>query len=71
MPECKMRAQLLAVSRFVDLETARRVSALWYALSRVAHHDDYALAPTATELRDWHREATHLCAALMPSTETP
>lgn len=52
------RAQLLALDRFVDTELARDVTALWYALSRAAHHHAYELAPIATELRRWHSEVS-------------
>lgn len=62
--ECNMRAQLLALHRFIDQDTAHRTSALWHTLSYAAHHHDYELAPTVTELRNWHQEATHLCINL-------
>lgn len=61
---CSMRAQLLALPKFVDIETAHTAADLWYSLSRVAHHRDYELSPTVAELRDWHRSASEVCASL-------
>lgn len=58
------RAQLIALTRSVDAELGGRTTALWYALSRAAHHHAYELAPTAAELRSWHTEATTLTREL-------
>ncbi|WP_243795361.1 hypothetical protein [Saccharopolyspora gloriosae] len=63
---CSRRAQLLALQMFTGMDTARATAELWYALSRVAHHHDYDLSPTAAELRDWHYRAREVCAALNP-----
>lgn len=57
-------AQLLALTRSVDADLGQRATALWHALSRVAHHHAYELAPTAAELRSWHHEATQLASEL-------
>lgn len=50
------RAQFLTLTRTVDADLGRRGTELWHALSRAAHHHAYELAPTATELREWHRD---------------
>ncbi len=52
------RAQFLALYRFVDDGLARDITALWYTLSRAAHHHPYELAPGVAELRRWHSETT-------------
>lgn len=57
---CSMRAQLLALPKFVEDTVAADVSELWHTLSRAAHHHDYELAPTAVELRAWHSTASRL-----------
>jgi hypothetical protein len=66
------RAQLLTLPKFVDADIAHDTAQLWYALSRVAHHHDYELAPTADELRSWHCQAVRvtdvLLAAVTPKT---
>ncbi len=51
-------AQFLALDRFVDAELARDITALWYALSRAAHHHAYELPPVSIELRRWHSETS-------------
>lgn len=61
---CPMRAQLLALTKFVNPNVAQSVRALWHALSRVAHHHAYELAPTATELRTWQRETRRIATEL-------
>ena len=38
-------AQLLVLPRYLDRESAWRVSELWHVLSRVAHHHAYELTP--------------------------
>ncbi len=54
--EASRRAQLLTLTRTVDADLGRRGTELWHVLSRAAHHHAYELAPTATELREWHGE---------------
>ncbi|MBH0775803.1 hypothetical protein [Nocardia bovistercoris] len=61
---CPMRAQLLALRTFTDVDTAARVSTVWVALSRAAHHHDYELAPSVTELRRWREQAEAIDATL-------
>jgi hypothetical protein len=58
------RAQLLTLTRTVDAELGRQGTELWHALSRAAHHHAYELAPTASELREWHSTVTRLVAHL-------
>lgn len=54
------RAQILVLSRRVNADIGRRYDRLWSELSRAAHE----LAPTAGELRAWHREAVAVAAAI-------
>lgn len=61
---CPMRAQLIALRAFAGPEVAARVAALWAALSRAAHHHDYELAPSVTDLRRWREQTVALAAAL-------
>ncbi|MEU4343053.1 hypothetical protein AB0H00_17540 [Nocardia sp. NPDC023852] len=61
---CPMRAQLIALRAFAGPEVAARVAALWAALSRAAHHHDYELAPSVTELRRWREQTVALAAEL-------
>lgn len=65
---CPMRAQLLALRVFAGPETAAQVATVWAALSRAAHHYDYELAPSVTELRRW-REQTAAIATALARTE--
>ena len=58
------RAQLLTLTRTVDADLGRQATALWHQLSRAAHHHAYELAPTATELREWHSAITGLTSRL-------
>lgn len=62
--ECSMRAQLLALPKFVEDTVAADMAELWYTLSRAAHHHDYELSPTVSELRSWHGEASRLIAEI-------
>ncbi len=64
LASCSMRAQLLALPKFIDTATAHTTADLWNSLSRVAHHRDYELSPTIAELHNWHRSTTDVCAAL-------
>lgn len=43
---------------------ARQAFLLWSRLSDATHPHPYELAPTASELRRWHREATQLVSQL-------
>ncbi|MFD4428816.1 hypothetical protein [Nocardia sp. NPDC058497] len=61
---CPMRAQLLALRVYAGPETAGQVGALWAALSRAAHHLDYEMAPSVTDLRRWRDQTTDLARSL-------
>ncbi|MFC4375313.1 hypothetical protein ACFO5K_14530 [Nocardia halotolerans] len=61
---CPMRAQLLALRVYAGPETAGRVGALWAALSRAAHHLDYEMAPSVTDLSRWREQTAELWRAL-------
>ncbi|WP_159920546.1 MULTISPECIES: hypothetical protein [Nocardia] len=61
---CPMRAQLIALRAFAGPEEAARVAVLWAALSRAAHHHDYELAPSVTDLRRWREQTVALAADL-------
>ncbi|RJO80076.1 hypothetical protein D5S18_01650 [Nocardia panacis] len=61
---CPMRAQLLALRFFAGRQTAAQVATIWSALSRAAHHHDYELAPSVTELRRWREQTARLAGDL-------
>ncbi|MBF6299347.1 hypothetical protein IU459_17610 [Nocardia amamiensis] len=61
---CPMRAQLIALRAFAGPDVAARVAVLWAALSRAAHHHDYELAPSVTDLRRWREQTLALAAEL-------
>lgn len=62
--ECSWRAQLLALTKFVDADTRHRVNDLWATLSQAGHHRQYELAPTEMELRRWSAETRRLTGRL-------
>ncbi|MFG1791539.1 hypothetical protein [Nocardia sp. NPDC049149] len=64
LARCPMRAQLIALRTFAGVEAAAQVAALWAALSRAAHHHDYELAPSVTDLRRWREQTVAIAAAL-------
>ncbi|MFE7799986.1 hypothetical protein [Nocardia sp. NPDC057440] len=64
LARCPMRAQLLALRVFAGSETAAQVATVWAALSRAAHHYDYELAPSVTDLRRWREQTAAIAAAL-------
>ncbi|MFI9509369.1 hypothetical protein [Nocardia sp. NPDC052566] len=61
---CPMRAQLLALRFFAGAEAAAQVATVWAALSRAAHHHDYELAPSVTELRRWREQTARIATEL-------
>lgn len=61
---CPMRAQLLALRFFAGVEAAAQVATVWAALSRAAHHHDYELAPSVTELRRWREQTARIATDL-------
>jgi len=66
LADCPMRTQLLALRRFTDPDSAHDVADVWCALSRLAHHHDYELPPSAAELQHWYHRTARICAALPP-----
>ncbi|WP_174184536.1 hypothetical protein [Nocardia barduliensis] len=64
LTRCPMRAQLIALRAFAGPDVAARVAVLWAALSRAAHHHDYELAPSVTDLRRWREQTVALAADL-------
>ncbi|MEO6088266.1 MAG: hypothetical protein ABIQ18_34650 [Umezawaea sp.] len=64
------RAHLLTLSKYVDPNLAHATAALWYSLSRAAHHHDYELAPTADELRSWRSDAVQVTEGLLAALST-
>ncbi len=68
--ECGMRPQLLLLPAYAGSDIAERARDAWMGLARATHHHAYELAPTATELRNWHRVVTQLDADLK-SSQTP
>lgn len=62
--KCTMRAQLLCLTSYTDVETARTAAGAWGALSAACHYHSYELAPTGDELRTLHREVTALATRL-------
>jgi hypothetical protein len=53
MSRSTTRSQLLCLTAFLDLGTARRAAYLFAALSHACHYHPYELAPTAAELTGW------------------
>jgi hypothetical protein len=51
--QASTRAQLLLLTEFAGVETARDAADAWHGLSRASHHHAYELAPEAGELRTW------------------
>ncbi|MGV9821060.1 hypothetical protein [Nocardia xishanensis] len=64
LARCPMRAQLLALRVYTGPETSAQVAAVWAALSRAAHHHDYELAPSVTELRRWREQTAAIAGVL-------
>jgi len=63
---CRMRTQVLCLTRYVDESIARRVSGAWAALSAACHYHGYELDPTAGELRSLHDEVRLIAERLGP-----
>ncbi|MFG1864806.1 hypothetical protein [Microbispora bryophytorum] len=63
---CTMRAQLLCLMAYTDVDTARIAAGAWGALCAACHYHSYELAPTFTELRTLHREVTTVATKLSP-----
>ncbi|GAA5041725.1 hypothetical protein [Nocardia callitridis] len=61
---CPMRAQLIALRTFAGQDEAAQVATLWAALSGAAHHHDYELAPSVTDLRRWREQTAKIADRL-------
>lgn len=64
MAGATMRTQLLVLSELAGAEAAVTARGAWAGLCRAVHHHSYELAPTAAELRTWHRDVTTLLGEL-------
>jgi hypothetical protein len=64
--ECSVRAQLLLLPLYTTAtpDAAPLAREAWLGLAGAAHHHAYELAPTAAELRNWHRAVSRLAALL-------
>lgn len=58
------RTQLLVLPVLAGEEAAATARSAWSGLCRAVHHHTYELAPTAAELRGWHRDVTRLQSVL-------
>ena len=67
---CTMRSQLLCLTAYLDPDTAARADYLSAALSRACHYHSYELAPTATELTRWLKEAADLVTLMRTHAQT-
>jgi hypothetical protein len=63
---CGMRQQLLLLPRYTADQPAAAglARAAWLGLAGATHHHAYELAPTAAELRTWHRAVAELATLL-------
>lgn len=61
---CPMRAQLLCLPQYADLEVARHARSTWSELSRACHYHTYELPPTAAELVRWRQDVVALIQTL-------
>jgi hypothetical protein len=69
--ECGMRPQLLLLPAYAGGDIAERAREAWMGLARATHHHAYELAPTAAELRGWHRAVSQLVDDLGQATDSP
>lgn len=60
MAACPTTMRILMLETAVGRSTARRAFLVWSRLSDATHVHPYELAPTVSELRNWHQEATYL-----------
>lgn len=54
-----MRSRLAALVS-ISHPAATKAATAWTALSRAAHHDGFAMAPSASETRHWRSVVSHL-----------
>jgi hypothetical protein len=65
------RPKLLLLSAYIGAATARRVSYLWWALSRAGHHHCYELGMTAPELLRLRNELVELIELMQKVPSAP
>lgn len=70
MRACPTTMRILMLEGALGRSGARQAFLLWSRLSDATHPHPYELAPTASELRRWHREATQLVSQLAAPTAT-
>jgi hypothetical protein len=61
---CPTTMRILMLEGALGHSGARQTFLLWSRLSDATHVHPYELAPTVSELRNWHQEATHLVIQL-------
>lgn len=62
--DCPMRAQLLLLPAYASTALADQTREAWAGLAQAGHIHLFDLAPTAAELRGWHRSVTAIIAGL-------
>jgi hypothetical protein len=71
---CPTTMRILMLEGALGRSGARQAFLLWSRLSDATHVHPYELAPTVSELRNWHQEATllvtQLAAAAAPTTRS-
>jgi hypothetical protein len=63
--------RILMLEGVLGRSSARQAFLLWSRLSDATHVHPYELAPTVSELRKWHREATHFVTQLAAVAAAP
>jgi hypothetical protein len=69
MTGASRRTQLLVLPQVAGDEAGETARRAWNGLCHAVHHHTYELAPTAAELRGWHRDVTALLRLLGPQSE--
>jgi hypothetical protein len=64
MIACPTTMRILMLEGTLGRTEARQAFLLWSRLSDATHVHPYELAPTVSELRNWHQEATHFVVKL-------
>jgi hypothetical protein len=59
-----MRSQMLVLPVLAGDAVSAIARGTWNELCRAVHHHTYELAPTAAELRGWHRDVVRLLGQL-------
>jgi hypothetical protein len=71
MAACPTTIRILMLEQALGRSGARQAFLLWSRLSDATHVHPYELAPTVSELRNWHKESTHLVIQLAAAGATP